>query len=476
MAWNVLGTGLPLAVALWAIPRLVEGLGLERFGILALVWALVGYFSLFDLGASRALTKLVAERLGGGRQKEIAPLVRGSLRLLHIVGLLVAPCLAGIAPWAVGRLFAVSPLLMREAGWSLAIAALSLPLVISTAAFVGVLQAHQRFRTVAAIQAGIGVAVFLGPVAALALKPSLVVTTLALVVARLLGWVAFRQACLRLLRGLDSRPQEAGPVLRELLSFGVWVSITNVVGPLMLYLDRFLIGSLLTMAAVTYYATPYEVVTRLWVIADGIVAVLFPALTTAMVYDTTRARIIFATASRAMLLAVGLPAAMILLFAPEVLQLWLGTHFANESAPVARWLAVGVFANAAARLPFVALHARGRPDVTAKLHLIELPIYLCILWVFVESFGIEGAAAAWTLRAAGDAAALFFSAMRLVPELSASQLRTLLGAVGGLAVLSALPAVHSPGLRIVIATGLVAGASGLVVRDLRVLRMRPSQG
>ena len=47
-AWNLLGAGLPLVVAIFTIPLLVSGLGQDRFGLLTLAWIIVGYFSLFD--------------------------------------------------------------------------------------------------------------------------------------------------------------------------------------------------------------------------------------------------------------------------------------------------------------------------------------------------------------------------------------------------------------------------------------------
>jgi len=40
------------------------------------------------------------------------------------------------------------------------------------------------------------------------------------------------------------------------------MTISNTVSPLMVTLDRFLVGALVSMTAVTYYATPYEVVTK----------------------------------------------------------------------------------------------------------------------------------------------------------------------------------------------------------------------
>ncbi len=65
--WNFLGQVVPLMAAIFSIPLLIKGLGTDRFGLLTLAWIVIGYFNLFDLGLGRALTKLVSEKLGGGR-------------------------------------------------------------------------------------------------------------------------------------------------------------------------------------------------------------------------------------------------------------------------------------------------------------------------------------------------------------------------------------------------------------------------
>ena len=75
--WNLVGLGLPLLVALVSIPILIRGLGTDRFGILTLAWVVIGYFSLFDLGLGRAVTKLVADRLGAGASERV-PALGGS--------------------------------------------------------------------------------------------------------------------------------------------------------------------------------------------------------------------------------------------------------------------------------------------------------------------------------------------------------------------------------------------------------------
>ena len=71
--------------------------------------------------------------------------------------------------------------------------------------------------------------------------------------------------------------------------------------------------------------------------------------------------------------------------AQDGLRLWLGPEFAQHSFRVLQWLAVGVFINSLAQVPFSLLQGVGRPDITATLHLIELPLYLGVLWWLIPA-------------------------------------------------------------------------------------------
>ena len=105
--WNLFGNCFPVVVAVVCLPILKRGLGTERLGIISLAWVVIGYFSLFDLGLSRALTKLVAERIGQGRQPEIPSLVWTSLFLMTGLGLVGSLLTFLLAPYLVERLLKV---------------------------------------------------------------------------------------------------------------------------------------------------------------------------------------------------------------------------------------------------------------------------------------------------------------------------------------------------------------------------------
>src|SRR3954465_2618316 len=115
VGWNLVAAGVPLVAAVVAVPRLVATLGTARFGLLGLIWAAVGYVTVFDLGFGRALTKLAAERLGDGRGDEIGALAVAGLRTIALTGLAVGLGLATASGWIVNDLLSAPPALRHEA-------------------------------------------------------------------------------------------------------------------------------------------------------------------------------------------------------------------------------------------------------------------------------------------------------------------------------------------------------------------------
>ncbi len=171
--FNLIGQGAPLIIALFTIPLLIKGLGIDRFGVLTLAWVVIGYFSLFDFGLGRALTKLVAEKLGEGRDGEIPTLVWTALFLMLCFGLVGALFLAVLSPWLVNTALKVPEPLRPETIQSFYLLAASIPIVISTTGLRGILEAQQRFGLVNTVRIFMGIFTYLGPVLVLPFSSSL---------------------------------------------------------------------------------------------------------------------------------------------------------------------------------------------------------------------------------------------------------------------------------------------------------------
>jgi O-antigen/teichoic acid export membrane protein len=415
--YSLIGQGSPLLVAVFAIPQLIKGLGTDRFGILTLAWMVLSYFSLFDLGLGRALTQLVAEKLGQeSGEKEIPALVGTASFLMLILGLVGAVVFAALSPVIVYNTLKIPPDLQSETLIAFYLLSASVPLVTSTAGTVGILSALQRFDLINAVRIPLGLLMFLGPLLVLQFSNSLVPVIAVLLVARFFAWGIYIWLCFHAMPALQNQMQFKKALLVPLLKFGGWMTVSNIVGPLMLYMDRFLIAGLMSVTAVAYYTTPYEILTKLWLIPSSVVSVLFPAFSTSFTQEPLRAKQMFNRGVKYIFLILFPITLIIITFANDGLTLWIDKDFAQNSTSVSQCLAVGILISSLCQVPLAFIHGIGRPDITAKFHFIELPLYLMVLWNFTTNFGILGAAYAWVLRVLLDTVLLFYVASKFIPN------------------------------------------------------------
>ena len=351
--WNLLGQGVPLLVALLTIPQLIQGLGIDRFGVLSLAWMVIGYFSLFDMGLGRALTKLVAEKLGTGQTQDIPALVWTALVLMSVLGLMGAIVIAALAPWLVHSALNIPAPLQMETLQAFYLLAFSIPIVISTAGLAGLLQAYQRFDLMNALNIPLGVWTYLGALVALHFSNHLLSVVAVLAAGRLLAWGGYLLMCLRLVPMLRQGIRVRRALLRPLLSFGGWMTISNIIGPLMMNLGSFLIGALTSIASVAYYATPYNIVTKLWLVPFALGSVLFPAFSATSTSDRAHTVRLVTRGTNTIFFALFPLVLVIVTLAHEGLTFWLGVEFAQNSTHVLQWLAIGVFINSLTNVPYL---------------------------------------------------------------------------------------------------------------------------
>lgn len=412
---NLAGQVLPLFVGIVTIPLLVKGLGTERFGVLTLAWMVIGYFSLFDLGLGRALTQIIAIRLGKEEEIELPGLVWTALAIMAVMGVIGSLIAGSLSPLLIAQVFKMSDQLRTESLLAFYILSASIPIVILSSGFVGILTAYQRFDLINAVRIPLGLLSFILPLLVLPFSTSLVPITLLLAVSRLVSSVAQYWLCLRVMPSLRKEKRFIPEAINPLFSFGGWMTVSNIISPLMVYLDRFVIGVVISVTAVAYYATPYEIVTKILIVPGALIATLFPAFAASNNSDVNHVVQLLSKSITATFILIFPIVFVMVSFSREGLMIWIGKDFANNSASVLQWLAAGVFINGLASVFFALIQGRGRPDLTAKFHLLELIFYLPLLWWALKHYGIVGAAVAWTLRVTIDGILLLWATQRLIP-------------------------------------------------------------
>jgi len=411
---NFGGLSFPLLVGVAVMPIITHNMGAARFGLLGLTLALLEYSGLFDLGLGRATTKHVAERLAMG-DDEVSHLV-----VLSIVSQLAFGAVGGVAfalaaPFLANHVFVIPPDMKAEAISVFRVLGALIPVTLLLVCLRGVLEAAHRFDLSNAIRIPSSLASFLIP----AIMSSLGYKLPSIMAMFFVGRIVFCAASAIAVHYAFPKFRWSLPddwsMLKPLLAFGGWMSVSNVVSPLLVYLDRFMLGAFVGLSAVGYYTAPFDGVVRMLIVPASLVNALFPAVSGMhAIGDTNGIKRVFAKAVRNMSLILAVPAIVLLFFGPMLLRFWLGETFAEQGGMAVRILAFGVLMNSLAHIPSSFIVAMGRPDVNAKFHMFELLVHLPVAWLFIHKFGVTGAAIAWTIRVTFDAALLFVAAARLL--------------------------------------------------------------
>lgn len=428
------GFAVPLAVAALVLPVLTHALGPARFGLLGIAWAFLEYLTVFDVGLDKATVRYVADALARG-ERDVPQITAVSVAAQLLMGTAAGGALALAAPWVAPHVFRVDPALVPEGTRVLMAVGLNLPVVLALTTLRGVLEGARRFdlSTAVKIPSASGVVILS---AVLAVRGASLPAILCWVAAwRVVLLVATVVVIRRAVPGFRVEWPRAWRRLHGLVSFGSWVALTGLVSPLLVYLDRFVLGARVGLTAAGYYTVPYEGMARLLIVPNSLITALFPLLTVVGVAGAAGAERLdrlFRSSMRVLGAAMLVPSLLVLVLAPEILRVWMGASYAAAGSTALRILAVGVLLNAMAHVPYTFVEAGGRPDIPAKLVALELLLYVPVVWYLVGRFGIVGAAAAWSGRVAVDLVLMLVAAHRV----SGVSLRTVFQR-GGAGVVSA---------------------------------------
>jgi O-antigen/teichoic acid export membrane protein len=445
-------------ISLVTVPAYLHRIGEARYGVLAVVWVVLGYFAVFDLGLSRATANQIA-RMRNQPARDREHVFWTAFTVNATIGTLGGIALFFLGDFLLGHALKISPNLRSEALAALPWLAAAVPLTTITLVLAGALEGRELFLTINLLTIT-GLAMFqLAPLAyAYWVGPDLAGLIMAATLA-LFGSTMLSFAVTAVSLPLREKPRIDVTRLRELLKYGGWITVTGLVGPILTVVDRIAIGTVLGATAVTRYAVPSTLVSRTQILSSGLARTLFPRFSMLERHDA----VAVGRQSLRALAAVMTPVTVLGAVALEpFLRAWVGDNLATHAAPVGEILLLGMWVNSLAVVPYAFLQAQGRPDLPAKFHVLEVAPYIGALVLGLHSAGIRGAAWAWTARATVDAI-LLFGATRKVSaaepadwsELAASGVLVVAACVGGLTLFDhTLLRVTLGGLLIVVAMAL----------------------
>ena len=423
--WNLFGLCTPMAVAFFALPPLRGRMGEDIYGAFMFLLTVINYLSILDLGLGRAVTQFMAARLASRKIEALPAIVWTALAMMLSFALLGMAVFFPLIPSIVCQWSKIPPPLQTDAVHTLFAAGLGTPFLVMTACLVGVLEAHQKFKLINIIRLPMQIYTFLGPLGVALISHSLLAPVVALLAGKAVECGIYFVACLWdvpvLRRGVHLQPSRGSglasqrTLVRQLFALGGWMSVSSIAMLVLNQVNSVLMFGLLPVAMVGFYATIAEMIIRLLIFPRAWVSVLFPSFSAQHALDSGAVAALYAKGVKSLLL-FSFPVALVLFaFACEGLTLWQDRAFAETSAGVMRWLTAGVFVYGLSFVPFSLLQGVGRPDISAKLHLVEIPVTIVLAWSLMKPFGMAGAGAAWFIRCVFEAVVMALLAQRYAP-------------------------------------------------------------
>lgn len=390
--WVLLSIAIPAVIAIPAFAIIHKQVGTEIFGIFTLSFAIIGYASIFDLGLSRAVIREVA--MNDNNANAITDIINTAFAMMMALSLLAVLIIMGIST-SLTDLLSVSAKYQSDVILGFKWLAICVPFLLISQIFLAYFEGLAEFRNLSLVRTFGNILIVALPCVASFFESSFVTLMLAMLLARV---IVFLCSVVWITQRITIRPVFERQIAKRLLGFGGWLTLSAVVAPLMVYLDRFVLSSIIGAKNVAFYTAPSELVMRMLSLPSAGARTLFSRLSRT---PNGREKDIYRWGIISLAVASFLFALPFFVFAKEILVLWLGQEFV-QSAWVFRILLIGFVFNAIAQVPFTSLQAKGLSKQIAMVHCAELIPYIILLFFLVKYYGLSGVALAWTLRICVD--------------------------------------------------------------------------
>jgi O-antigen/teichoic acid export membrane protein len=392
--WSWSGVIFSLLSGLLLSPYVIHHLGDARYGIWALVFSLVDYFALVDLGFRSAVVKYAAHYRATGEMDRLEALV--STGFLYFAGAAVVVCGAALLlARNVTRFFHVSP------GSESAFRFLTITIGVGFALGIifsicsAVLEAYQRFDITSRVMIVYNGARVIGCFTVIHLGFGLKAMGICVLGGQLLSYALTYLAMRRLLPGRSFSPRRADLFsLRQMMRYGIHTFIANI-SLIVLNQDApVLVGHFLSDRLVAYYSFPLRLLSYSVDLADRLSLVTGSKTAELTVRGDTKTISRMAVIVNRYCLTLFLPLAIYLvIFGRQLLRVWLNPAFAANSTALLPILGAGMVIGIAAQYNSSAiLYGLAKHSALARAVAVEAVISVAALWYVIPRYGILGAA------------------------------------------------------------------------------------
>ena len=392
--YNIIGQFFGILSALFLMPYIIRHIGIERFGLWAIVGMMTGYFGLIDFGIATSFVKYIAEFYTKKEIDKIDQIVNTGVIFYSLLAIIIiAISVLFIKPIIV--IFKIPPYLSCEATFVLlvGISIFSCSNVLSP--FSAIQAGLQRMDIQNIVSISMSIVNILGTIFFLekgyGLPGLMVNNAIIFVMAGLINIVIARN----ILPGITIGPQAFSMrMLNKLFRFGSNLQIARISGVVTSQTSKLLITYFLSIGLVTFYHLGNSIVYYAISISALFIYTLVPAFSEMEASgDRKRLAEAYLVTTRYLSFLLAPFFVFLVVFAPDMMTIWMGQGY-GKSALIIRILAIGYALNTIAQVASATCMALDKPRLVAKSAIIVTVLSLILSVAFIKIFGFPGPALA----------------------------------------------------------------------------------
>ena len=391
-ASNWTSTAMNMIVGLFLTPFIILYIGKSDYGILSLIFTIVGYYGLLGLGVTNAITPYTARYIGQKDWQALNKFVCTSLTFFTIIGLIALVASFALAT-PLASFFNISPDRFASFKYTIWLVGFAATVDFPGKVFISVLRGHENFVagnciSIAAALLRAGLTVWL-----LLEGFGLLGAALAIGVSSTLSLGASVILCRTLAKHVKVRLFSASRrMMRILLLYGSTTAIITVSDMLRFQIGTAVIGKFIGIEAVAVYAIAAMLMRYFRRAIRDAMKVLKPRF--GVLYGSGQKeklkQTLFRSTTVASTFAFG-GATLLIVFGRHLIHLWVGSAFAD--ATLVLYILVAALAFEMAQNPGInVLYALDRIRPLSVLWMVEAVINLSLSLLLVGPLGIVGVA------------------------------------------------------------------------------------
>jgi len=391
--YNVLNYVSQPLLLLIAIPIIVRSLGLDKFGIWAVVNSVGWGFAALGIGIGDAATKYIAACRGRsdypGAARIFEATVSLSITTALIVGGLVFVAANPIARWA----FHMESTDRTLATHAIRAGAVLLSMRWIEAAYTSTLSAYERYDITARTCIAIKSLAIISMVVLAVCHYGVVAILLSTSACTFFGLLLLAWQVRRLNPHMSLWPVVDFAGWRHLASFGAFSSIQSIANLIFMQADRVIVGAVIGPAAAGAYSICLQLTQPIQIISVQAFNFVFPRISHKMEAGEHEAAHRFVRTMLAISIGVTLLLSLpLLLLGKPLLSLYMGAEFARLHYSVLPVLTIAFAIVSISVIPYYALLGTGQVRFVSLLNLVAgIVAAACALW-WTPHYGTMGAA------------------------------------------------------------------------------------